>query len=67
MMLDRCLPFADGHARCSVKIAESVGCANVPPKVTYGLTNLGREVHVILKSFDTIGRKVGSAPTNDLP
>ncbi|WP_417722893.1 winged helix-turn-helix transcriptional regulator [Salipiger sp.] len=27
----------------------------IPPKVTYGLTDLGREVHGILKAFDTIG------------
>lgn len=39
----------------------------IPPKVTYGLTDLGHEVHEVLKSFDTVGRKIGSAPTNDLP
>ena len=34
--------------------------ATIPPKVTYGLTDLGREVHEVLKSFDTVGRKFGS-------
>ncbi|WP_324754186.1 helix-turn-helix domain-containing protein [Roseovarius sp. Pro17] len=41
--------------------------ATIPPKVTYGLTDLGREVHEVLKSFDAVGRKLGSVPTTDLP
>lgn len=41
--------------------------ATIPPKVTYGLTDLGHEVHDVLKSFDAIGRKVGAVPTRDLP
>ncbi|WP_227367533.1 winged helix-turn-helix transcriptional regulator [Halomonas sp. M20] len=32
----------------------------IPPKVTYGLTDLGREVHEVLKSFDAVGRKFDS-------
>lgn len=40
--------------------------ATIPPKVTYGLTDLGREVHAILKSFDAIGRKIDFASTEDL-
>lgn len=37
----------------------------IPPKVTYGLTVLGGEVHEVLKSFDTIGRKFGTVPMAD--
>lgn len=32
----------------------------IPPKVTYGLTDLGREVHNILKAFDTINVTTGT-------
>ena len=32
----------------------------IPPKVTYGLTDLGGEVHDVLKSFDAVGRKLKS-------
>nr|WP_298412278.1 helix-turn-helix domain-containing protein [uncultured Halomonas sp.] len=40
--------------------------ATIPPKVTYGLTDLGREVHEVLKSFDAIGRKFAPVPPDDL-
>jgi DNA-binding HxlR family transcriptional regulator len=33
----------------------------IPPKVTYGLTELGLEVHAILKSFDAVGQRLKSA------
>ncbi len=33
---------------------------SIPPKVTYGLTDLGHEIHEVLKSFDAIGRRLGS-------
>lgn len=36
----------------------------IPPKVTYGLTDLGRDVHQVLKSFDTLGDRIGSGPSN---
>ncbi|MEX3014034.1 winged helix-turn-helix transcriptional regulator [Gymnodinialimonas hymeniacidonis] len=39
--------------------------ATIPPKVTYGLTDLGGEVHTVLKSFDPLGKKIESEAAKD--
>lgn len=33
----------------------------IPPKVTYGLTGMGRAVHDVLKEFDPIARDMASS------